>query len=278
MVKQPLIEEAAARVGLEERIPEGDRVNQLRRGARGETGASRGFPTALRPFYRTASLPCPYVEGRTERKLITEIGGRDSPHFYSELSRAGFRRSHHLAYRPACAGCAACVPVRVAVERFEPSRTLRRTMAANADLTALGAPARASVEQFKLFTRYQRSRHAESDMASMTYGDYRAMIEDSPVPTILLELRAPDRSLVATCLVDLLDDGLSAVYSFFDPDSAARSPGTYVVLALIDDARRRALPYVYLGYWIGESRKMAYKTRFRPLEALTPQGWTPLAV
>jgi len=278
MVKQPLIEEAAAGVGGRERMPEGDASNLLRRGARDGAPAPARFPTSLRPFYRTASLPCPYVEARTERKLITEIGGHDASRFYSELSRAGFRRSHHLAYRPACSGCASCVPVRVPVERFEPSRTLRRTIAANADLAARGVAARASAEQFKLFARYQRSRHAESDMASMTYGDYRAMIEDSPVPTMLLELRAPGERLVATCLVDLLDDGLSAVYSFFDPDAAARSPGTYVILALIDEARRRGLPYVYLGYWIGESRKMAYKTRFRPLEALTSRGWTPLAV
>jgi len=276
MVKQPLIEEAAAEVGGRERMPEGDASTLSRRSTRGEATAPARLPTSLRAFYRTASLPCPYVEGRIERKLITEIGGHDGSRFYSELSRAGFRRSHHLAYRPACGGCGSCVPVRVPVAHFEPSRSLRRVVGDNLDLSVRTVPARASAEQFKLFARYQRSRHAESDMASMTYGDYRAMIEDSPVPTTLLELRAPGEGLVATCLVDLLDDGLSAVYSFFDPAAAARSPGTYVILALIDEARRRALPYVYLGYWIGESRKMAYKTRFRPLEALTPQGWTPL--
>jgi arginine-tRNA-protein transferase len=138
-------------------------------------------------------------------------------------------------------------------------------------------PARATTEQYRVFSRYQRSRHAESDMASMTYGDYRAMVEDSPVMTVLLEHRKSDGSLVAACLADLLDDGLSAVYSFFDPGEAARSPGTAMILALIAEARRRTLPYVYLGYWIGASRKMAYKTRFRPLEALTSQGWAPLS-
>jgi arginine-tRNA-protein transferase len=233
--------------------------------------------SALRPFYRTASLPCPYLDGKTERKLITEISGSDSYGFYNELSRAGFRRSHHLAYRPACAGCAACLPVRVAVENFEISRSLRRTMNANRDLALRLVPARASTEQYRVFTRYQRSRHAESDMASMTYGDYRAMVEDSPVMTLMLEHRKPDGTLVAACLADLLDDGLSAVYSFFDPAQGARSLGTAMILALVAEARKRALPYVYLGYWIAASRKMAYKTRFRPLEALTSQGWAPIS-
>ena len=262
------------RVKVEQNMPEGNGSGLLR-----GREAAPGLPavaSALRPFYRTASLPCPYLDGQTERKLITEIGGRDSYAFYNELSRAGFRRSHHLAYRPACAGCAACLPVRVDVNSFETSRSLRRTLNANRDLTIRLVPARATTEQYRVFSRYQRSRHAESDMASMTYGDYRAMVEDSPVMTVLLEHRR-DGSLVAACLADLLDDGLSAVYSFFDPAEAARSPGTAMILALIAEARRRALPYVYLGYWISASRKMAYKTRFRPLEALTSQGWAPLS-
>jgi arginine-tRNA-protein transferase len=267
------------RLKVEEDMPEGNGSGLMRRPlARGE--GSAGLPvaaSALRPFFRTAALPCPYLDGRIERKLIAELGGSESQAFYSELSRAGFRRSHHLAYRPACSGCAACLPVRVAVTDFVPTRSLRRTLNSNRDLATKLTPARASAEQYRLFARYQRSRHAESDMASMTYGDYRAMIEDSPVMTVLLELRKPDASLVAVCLIDLLDDGLSAVYSFFDPEAAARSPGTRLILALIEEARRRALPYVYLGYWIGESRKMAYKTRFRPLEALSSAGWAPLA-
>lgn len=260
------------RVRVTEDIPEG--------AGSGSTGQlSIGLPvvaTALKAFYRTAALPCPYLEGRTERKLITEINGRHLASFYSELSRAGFRRSHHLAYRPACGGCSSCVPVRVPVASFRASRSLRRVSNDNRDLTASIEPARASIDQYRIFTRYQRSRHAESDMASMTYGDYRAMIEDSPVPTYLLAVRRGDGSLVAACLVDLLDDGLSAVYSYFDPAEAARSPGTLAILMLIEDARQRGLPYVYLGYWIDASRKMAYKVRFRPLEALTSSGWAPL--
>ena len=263
------------RVKVEQDVPDGNGSSPLR-----GRDAAPGLPpvaSALRPFYRTASLPCPYLDGQTERKLITEIAGRDSHAFYNELSRAGFRRSHHLAYRPACAGCAACLPVRVAVDNFETTRSLRRTLNANRDLSTRLVPARATTEQYRVFSRYQRSRHAESDMASMTFGDYRAMVEDSPVMTLLLEHRKPDGTLVAACLADLLDDGLSAVYSYFDPAEAARSPGTAMILALIVEARQRALPYVYLGYWIGASRKMAYKTRFRPLEALTSQGWAPIS-
>jgi len=263
------------RVKVEQDMPDGNGSSLLR-----NRRAGPGLPpvaSALRPFYRTASLPCPYLDGKTERKLITEIGGSDTYGFYNELSRAGFRRSHHLAYRPACAGCTACLPVRVNVENFETSRSLRRTMSANQDLALRLVPARATTEQYRVFSRYQRSRHAESDMASMTYGDYRAMVEDSPVMTLMLEHRKPDGTLIAACLADLLDDGLSAVYSFFDPAEGVRSLGTAMILALIAEARKRALPYVYLGYWIGASRKMAYKTRFRPLEALTSQGWAPIS-
>ncbi len=224
-------------------------------------------------FYRTAALPCPYIQGRVERKLVTELAGRDAPQFYNALSRAGFRRSHNLAYRPACNGCAACLPVRIPVADFALSRSLKRIRNLNRDLSARLAPPAASVEQFRLFVRYQRLRHADSDMAAMTYGDYRAMVEDSPVATGLVELRGGDGALAGACLVDILDDGLSAVYSFYDPADGNRSLGILLVLALVDEALRRGLPYVYLGYLIAESPKMAYKSRFRPLEGLGPEGW-----
>jgi arginine-tRNA-protein transferase len=227
-------------------------------------------------FYRTAALPCPYVAGRVERKLVTELAGREAAAFYNELSRAGFRRSHHLAYRPACAGCAACVPVRIPAAHFRDTRSMRRIRLANTDLRMRPVEPQATLEQYRLFVRYQRLRHADSDMASMTYGDYRAMIEDSPVMTRVIELRDGEGRLNGACLVDVLDDGISAVYSFYAPDAPKRSLGTFLVLALVDEARRRRLPYVYLGYWIAESPKMAYKARFRPLEALDAQGWRPL--
>jgi arginine-tRNA-protein transferase len=227
-------------------------------------------------FYRTASLPCPYVQGRVERKLVTELAARDGAAFYNELSRGGFRRSHHLAYRPACAGCNACVPVRIVAPEFAAGRSLRRVALRNRDVSVSVAEPKANVEQFRMFTRYQRSRHHDSEMASMTYGDYRAMIEDSPVVTRLIELHRADGVILGACLVDLLDDGLSAVYSFYEPGETKRSLGTYLILALIEETLRRQAPYLYLGYWIAESPKMAYKSRFRPLEGLSARGWTLL--
>lgn len=229
----------------------------------------------LHHFYRTSSQPCPYLDGFIERKVITELSGPTPQALYNDLSRAGFRRSHQLAYRPACPACTSCVPVRVSVAGFTPSRSIKRLEAQNADLTVETIEAAGTVEQFRLFTRYQLARHAESDMANMGFGDYRAMIEDSPVSTALVTLRDRTGRLVGVCLTDDLDDGASAVYSFYDPDQPKRSLGTWLVVALIERARQRGRPYVYLGYWIAGSRKMAYKTRFQPLEALGPQGWTP---
>ncbi|HLJ64552.1 MAG TPA: arginyltransferase, partial [Stellaceae bacterium] len=179
---------------------------------------ARALTVAPQQFYRTASLPCPYIADRFERKLVTELLPHDATAFYNDLSRAGFRRSHHLAYRPTCAGCSSCVPVRIPVAEFQESRSLRRIRRTNLDLTIALGEARASLEQFQLFVRYQRSRHAEGDMAAMTYGDYRAMIENSPVATRLSKVRDANRQLVGVGLLDVLDDGVSAVYSFFEPD------------------------------------------------------------
>ncbi len=234
------------------------------------------MPAPPQHFYRTSALPCPYLPGQTERKLITELVGCEAEGLYNILSRAGFRRSHHLAYRPACVGCAACLPVRIRIAEFTPSRSLRRITRGNAGLATRIAEPRATLEHYRLFARYQRSRHADSDMASMTFGDFRAMIEDTPVNSRLLDLRTAQGHCRGVCLFDVLDDGLSAVYSFFDPDEERRSLGTYLVLSLVHEARHQGLPYVYLGYWIANSPKMAYKIRFRPLEALDASGWRRL--
>ena len=251
-------------------MPEGHSDNrQLPKHGR----APERLSIAPQHFYRTAALPCPYLPGKIERKLVTELAGRHAAGFYNELSRAGFRRSHHLAYRPACVGCNACVPVRIPAADFIESKSLKRIRNTNRDLFARSIEADATLEQFRLFQRYQRSRHADSDMAAMTFGDYQAMIEDSPVATKLIELRAADGTLFGAGLYDPLDDGLSAVYSFFDPGQGKRSLGTLLVLALIDEARRKKLAYVYLGYWIEGSPKMSYKSRFRPLETLGTRGW-----
>jgi leucyl-tRNA---protein transferase len=246
---------------------------QLRR----ETPASDGLVAPLQQFFATAPVACPYVPGRAERKLIVELGGRNTAPFYDDLSRAGFRRSHRFAYRPFCRGCASCVPVRIAVDRFGHTRSTRRIRNINRDLASDLAPARATVEQFQLFSAYQRARHGDSEMASMNYGDYRGMVEDSPVRTKIAEFRDGSNSLVAAALIDLLDDGVSAVYSFFDPQQDKRSLGTWSILALVEECRRNGRPYVYLGYWIADSPKMAYKARFPALERLTASGWADFA-
>ena len=224
-------------------------------------------------FFTTAPLPCPYVSGRLERKIVTELNGTDAETLHEALSRAGFRRSHSIAYTPACPGCNACIPVRIVAEEFEPDRTMRRVARANGGLVARAVPARATADQFRLFSRYQESRHSGGDMALMGFYDYRSMVEDSPIDTFIVEFRDTEGNLAAACLSDRMSDGLSAVYSFFDPDLASRSLGTFMVLWLVEEAHRLGLPYVYLGYWIAESRKMSYKTRFQPLEAFGPDGW-----
>ena len=225
-------------------------------------------------FLLTREASCPYLPGRRERKLVTELAGPDASENYDLLSRAGFRRSHAVAYRPACQGCQECVPVRVLVDEFQLGRSLRRVARRNAMLKSTVRPAQATSEQFALFTRYLGWRHGDGEMAGMGFADYRSMIDDTPIDSGLLEFRDDADALAACCLVDRSSDGLSAVYSFFDPDRAADSLGSFIVLRLIEEARRRGLPYVYLGYWIAASRKMAYKTRFRPLEALGPEGWS----
>ena len=228
-------------------------------------------------FYTTAPLPCPYIAGRTERKVVTEITGPDSDSLHDRLSRAGFRRSHNIAYAPVCPSCNACVPIRIPVATFQADRGMRRVFRNNAGVEGYEVPARATAEQFQLFQRYQVARHGEGDMATMSFYDYRAMIEDTPIDTVVVEFRDPDDHLIGGCLMDRLGDGLSAVYSFFAPDLERRSLGNYAILWMIDRARVLGLPYVYLGYWVPESAKMAYKARFRPSEVLAGGVWRVLA-
>lgn len=235
-----------------------------------------GTGPAPQHFYVLAETPCPYLPDRRERKLITELPHQGAGQLYSALSRAGFRRSHRFAYRPSCTGCLACVPIRVVVPEFKARRTLKRIWRVNRGLTATQRPALATEEHYGLFVRYIASRHGGGDMAAMVFEDYRGMVEDGPLDTRIIEFRDAEGTLVAACLADWLSDGPSAVYSFFDPALAARSLGSYMVLWLIENSRHNGLPHVYLGYWIAQSRKMAYKVRFRPVEGLGPDGWTRL--
>jgi arginine-tRNA-protein transferase len=234
-------------------------------------------------FYLTAPSPCPYLPGRDERKVFTHLVGRKSPALNDSLTQSGFRRSQTIAYRPACEMCRACVSVRVLVEEFELSRNLRRVRDLNADLIGAVASARASSEQYSLFRTYLDPRHADGGMADMSVLDYTMMIEDSHVNTQVIEYRrrGPDSSingrgegpLIAVALTDVLADGLSMVYSFYDPDLTDRSLGTFMILDHLRRAHRQGLPHLYLGYWVEGSRKMTYKARFLPQERLGMGGW-----
>lgn len=226
-------------------------------------------------FYTTAPLPCPYVAGRTERKVVTEISGPEAESLHDRLSRAGFRRSHNIAYAPVCPACQSCVPIRIPVANFTADRGLRRILRANMGVDGHDVPPRATAEQFQLFQRYQQTRHSNGDMATMSFYDFRAMVEDTPIDTIITEFRTEGR-LIGGCLTDRLGDGLSAVYSFYAPELERQSLGTYAILWLIERAKSEGLPYVYLGYWVPESRKMAYKARFRPCEILVGGTWRML--
>jgi arginine-tRNA-protein transferase len=235
-------------------------------------------------FYLTAPSPCPYLPGREERKVFTHLVGDRAPGLNDLLTHGGFRRSQSIAYRPACETCRACVSVRVIVDRFKPSRSMRRVRAQNSDVIGEMRVQAPSSEQYSLFRAYLDSRHRDGGMADMTVLDYAMMVEDSHVKTRLVEYRkrGPDSSingrgsgsLLAVALTDVLSDGLSMVYSFFDPEEAARSLGTYMILDHIERARKINLPYVYLGYWVRGSGKMDYKARFLPQERLLPDGWT----
>ena len=235
-------------------------------------------------FYLTAPSPCPYLPGREERKVFTHLVGERAPELNDILTHGGFRRSQSIAYRPACETCRACVSVRVVVEDFRPTRSMRRVLERNSDLVAeMRVPVPTS-EQYSVFRGYLDSRHRDGGMADMTVLDYAMMVEDSHVETRIVEFRrrGPDSRitgrgngpLLGVALTDVLSDGLSMVYSFFDPDAGDRSLGTFIILDHISRARRLGLPYVYLGYWVKGSKKMDYKGRFLPQERLTGDGWT----
>jgi arginine-tRNA-protein transferase len=231
-------------------------------------------------FYLTAPSPCPYLPGREERKVFTHLVGQRAAELNNVLTHGGFRRSQSIAYRPACEACRACVSVRVIADDFRPSRGMRRVLDRNCDVVAAMRPAAPSTEQYAVFRAYLDARHPDGGMADMTVLDYAMMIEDSHVESRIVEYRLAradasqtDGDLVAVALTDVLGDGLSMVYSFFEPSESGRSLGTFMILDHIERARRMGLTYVYLGYWVRGSRKMEYKARFLPQERLLPDGW-----
>ncbi len=240
---------------------------------------TKPFITKEPRFFRTASAPCPYLPGKRERKVFTGLDGDNASGMHDLLTHNGFRRSQTIAYRPACDNCQACVSARVPAARFCFTRRWRRIMARNADLTRALAPAEATEEQFWLLRAYLRSRHGEGGMAGMGLREYTAMVEETAVRTHIVEYRyssGPDQGeLAAAALVDVLRDGLSLVYSWFDPREPKRGLGLYTILDHLNQARAAGFAYVYLGYWVPGSEKMDYKAHFRPLELLLGGTWRP---
>lgn len=234
-------------------------------------------------FYLTAPAPCPYLEGRKERKVFTHLVGEKADEVNDMLTQGGFRRSQNIAYRPACEECRSCVSVRIVVDSFDWSKSFKRIWRLNNDIVGAQMSPGPTSEQYSLFRRYLDDRHTKGGMADMTAFDYAIMVEDTHVRTMLVEYRrrGPDTAingrgagpLMAVALTDILSNGLSMVYSFFDTDDGSRSLGTWMILDHVERARKMGLPYVYLGYWVKGSRKMEYKTRFQPQEHLTMTGW-----
>ena len=230
-------------------------------------------------FYVTAPQACPYLEGRMERKLFTALQGEHAQKLNDTLSKQGFRRSQNVLYRPSCAECSACISARIRVADFVPSRTQKRVMKRNADLKRNATSPWATEDQYTLFRSYLDTRHADGGMADMDIFEFAAMIEETPIRSRVIEYTRPPRAgedgrqLAAVCLTDLLDDGLSMVYSFYDPGLMDASLGTYVVLDHVAIAKEAGLPYVYLGYWVPGSRKMGYKAKFGALEIYKGGQW-----
>lgn len=229
----------------------------------------------LPSFFITDPMPCPYIEGQYERKLFTHMAGDRASEINENLTHAGFRRSQTIAYRPACDACSACQSVRVNVPDFVPSKSFRRILKRNSDLTAEAKPPQASREQYDLLRSYLDTRHKEGGMADMTVLDFIAMVEETAIDTQVIEYRDPEGKLEACVLVDAMSDGISLVYSFYNPHADNRSLGSFIILDQIARAKNTKLQYVYLGYLIEDCEKMNYKSRFQPLESLKKDGWQP---
>jgi len=230
-------------------------------------------------FFVTTPAPCPYLAGRTERKVFTELSGENASEMNDALGRIGFRRSQGVAYRPSCADCSACVSVRVVANEFKPNATQRKTLRRNADLEITACKPWTTEEQFALLRRYLAARHPGGGMADMDEVDFADMVEQTPVNSWVIEYREPSVGgrpgrLIGACLTDQQGDGLSMIYSFFEPDHADRPGlGTFIIMDHILRSARAGLPYVYLGYWVKGSARMQYKVRYQPIERLGPSGW-----
>ncbi len=236
-------------------------------------------PVRFPRFFVTNPGPCPYLSGKTERKVFTELSGAHADELNEALGRIGFRRSQNVAYRPSCIDCKSCVSVRVLTDEFEPNATQRRIIKRNADLSVSACRPWSTSEQYDLLRRYLAQRHPSGGMSGMDDMDYADMVEQSPVRSHVVEYRTPGRfgrlgELVGACLTDQQGDGLSMIYSFYDAEAEGRPGlGNYIIMDHILRARAAGLPYVYLGYWVEGAARMQYKIRYRPMERLGPDGW-----
>ncbi len=235
------------------------------------------IPLSALQFYLTAPYSCSYLPEQVARSQVATPGFLITTPVYSELVQRGFRRSGTFTYRPRCDACHACVPVRIDVAAFAPDRAQRRALKRHDDLAATLHPLEDSDEYFSLYQRYQAARHGDGDMNSDSREQYRNFLLQSHVDSLLVEFRE-EGALRMASLIDILRDGLSSVYTFYDPDVAGASYGTYNILWQVELCRKLKLPYLYLGYWIEKSRKMAYKSNFKPLQGLVQGIWQPLPV
>ena len=236
-------------------------------------------PIRFPRFFVTSPAPCPYLPGKSERKVFTELRGQGTDELNEALGRIGFRRSQTVAYRPSCLDCQACVSVRVVAGEFKPSSSQKRALKANSDIEVTECRPWATDEQYELLRKYLAHRHPGGGMAEMEESDFADMVEHTPVSSYVIEYREPGVGsqpgrLIGACLTDIQGDGLSMIYSFYDPDIEDRAGlGNFIILDHIRRAADQGLDYVYLGYWVEGSERMQYKVRYRPLERLNRGGW-----